>query len=448
MAKQGKKSSKVSKPSQQQSRRDFIKHGVAVGVGVGVGASVGLGCSGAAKKSPPEKIDCPPCETVVAPSPGEPIHEEPEGIRAKSFKKWPIPEPAQVYFSRIKDGQPNRVWAQKTDELFKALKPGSVINKDHLVAVKQHFGEKGNKGYIKPELTRRVIDEIKRLGGKPMLVETNTLYKGSRTNTYDHIVTARNHGFSLEQTGSPVAILDGLTGQIQQAVAIPGKHFKVVFVASDILFFQSMVVLSHFKGHSLSSFGATLKNLAMGLASRAGKLAQHSDFKPFIDPKKCIHCGDCAVWCPPKSLFMKNGKLQFNESTCIGCGQCLTVCPHGAIHNKSPRTEQNAFMEKMAEYALGGAAAFEGKSLYLNVVNHVSRACDCARGDNPVIAPDVGIFASTDPVAIDMASLEISRKVWGEDPFKKIYPNVDGEVTIKHAEKLGLGTTKYNLIES
>ena len=437
-----------------ETRRVFLKRGVLVGVGAGVAGAAGTrfvgGCS-PSKKEEPEKIECPPCETKVAARPsGDPKVEKGEKgeVRARAFKKWPIAKPAEVHYARIKDGQPDKVWAQKIDELFKKLKPESLIKKDHLVALKQHFGEKGNKGHIKPELTKKVIDEIKRLGGKPMLVETNTLYKGSRTNTYDHIVTARNHGFSLEAIGAPVSILDGLTGQIQQAVAIPGKHFKVVFVASDVLFFKSLVALNHVKGHKLSGFGGALKNLAMGLASRAGKLAQHADFKPFIDSKKCIDCGDCAVWCPPGSLFMKKGKLQFNESTCIGCGQCLTVCPHDAIHNKSPRTETNAFMEKMAEYALGCVASFEGRTLYVNVVNHVSKACDCARGENPVVAPDVGIFAGSDPVAVDMASLEVSRKVWGEDHFKKLYPEVDGEVTIKHAEKIGLGTTKYNLVEA
>jgi len=144
---------------------------------------------------------------------------------------------------------------------------------------------------------------------------------------------------------------------------------------------------------------------------------------------------------------MRNERLQFDETTCIGCGQCLTVCRYGAIQNQSPRTEANAFMEKMAEYALAAAAHFQGKALYVNLVNHVSKRCDCARGDNPVMAPDVGIFASRDPVAVDQASLDISRTVWGKDPFHQLYPGVDGEVTIQHAAKLGLGTTQYTLIE-
>ena len=435
--------------SKDKSRREFLKSGVLAGVGVGAGLAGGAACTKQPKDAPPKESPCPPCETKVEarPAPRDGVKKGGE-VRAKTFDKWPIPSPAEVHYARIKPGQPLKVWAEKTAALFKKLQPEKTIKKDRLVAVKQHFGEHGNKGYIKPEITKKIVDEVKRLGGKPLLVETNTLYKGSRSNTYDHVLTAKEHGFSLEAMGAPVAILDGLNGQNQQAIAIPGKHFKVVFVASDAFFYDSLIALNHVKGHKMAAFGGALKNLSMGLSSRAGKLAQHANFKPFIDPKKCINCGDCAVWCPPGALKMKGGKLQFHGPTCIGCGQCLTVCPHQAIHNRSPRTDKKAFMEKMAEYALGAAAAFAGKTLYVNVVNHVSKVCDCARGKNPVVAPDVGVFASRDPVAVDAATLEVGRKVWGEDPFKKLYPELDGELTLRHAEKLGLGTRKYTLKEA
>jgi hypothetical protein len=420
-------------------------------VGAVVGSTLGIsGCrtktkteKGAASQNEPQTPPrCPPCETQV---PARPPARPGGKVRAKAFSKWPLESPAPVYFIPIGAGKSLQVWAAAVDTLFKKLQPEKLIRKESLVAVKQHFGEKGNKGHIKPQLTQKVIAQTKRLGGKPCLVETNTLYKGSRANSFDHMQTARDHGFSLAALGAPVMIIDGLNGQNQQAINIPGKHFKVVFVASDAFFFDSLVALNHVKGHKMSGFGGALKNLAMGLASRAGKLAQHADFKPFIDPKKCINCGDCAVWCPPGALRMQSGKLQFHADVCIGCGQCLTVCPYGAIHNKSARSEKATFMEKMAEYALGGAAAFGGRALYINVVNHVSKLCDCARGKNPVIAPDVGVLASRDPVALDTATLDVCIKKWGKDHFKKLYPTIDSRVTMKHSAAIGLGTTKYNL---
>lgn len=431
--------------AKESSRRDFLKTSVAVTVGTALGA----GCQPRSEKaenkpSPTEKERkaCPPCETQV---PARPAPKSTGTVRATTYTPWKLEDPASVFFAPVKDRSPIPVWAQKVGELFMKLDPRSVLRKDALVAIKQHFGEHGNKGHIPPGVTKRVVDEVKKLGGKPCLVETNTLYKGSRANTYDHMLTASEHGFSLARLGAPVMILDGVNGQNQQAIAIPGKHFKVVFVASDCFFFDSLVALNHVKGHKMSGFGGAIKNLAMGLSSRAGKLAQHANFKPFIDGKKCTNCGTCAVWCPTGALFMRSNKLQFDSKACIGCGQCLTVCPEGAIENKSTKPGHSIFMEKMAEYALGAAASFGGKALYINVVRHVSELCDCARGKNPIVAPDVGVLASRDPVALDTATLDLCVKAWGKDPFRKLYPEVDYRVTLKHCAKLGLGTLRYKI---
>jgi hypothetical protein len=429
------------KQAKQPGRRAVLRAGLAVGVGSVLGQAA---CKGSKEKTHTKPEPCPPCETKVEARPAE---KASGAVKAKTFASWEIEKPAKVFFASVGKGASLAVWAAKVEELFKKLQPESLLGKTKLIAVKQHFGEKGNKHHIKPKLTGKVLSELKRLQAKPCLVETNTLYKGSRSNTYDHMITADAHGFSLAKLGAPVVILDGLNGQNQQAIAIPGKHFKVVFVASDAFFFDSMVALSHVKGHKLSGFGGAVKNIAMGLASRAGKLAQHADFTPHIDGKKCTNCGTCAVWCPPEALQMKSGKLHFDQKMCIGCGQCLTVCPENAIENRSSRSTQATFMEKMAEYALGGAAAVNGRMICINVVNNVSKLCDCARGENPIVASDVGVFASKDPVAVDAASLDVSVKKWGKDPFAKLYPEVEAKVTLEHAQKIGLGTMSYELVE-
>ena len=172
---------------------------------------------------------------------------------------------------------------EKTTKILEASNLLKIISKNKLVGVKQHFGEKGNEGYIKPEVTKVVLNKIKERLGKPLLIETNTLYHGERSNTYNHLKIAYEHGFNYENVGAPIVIMDGLNGQIQRGVEINGKHFKEVYVASDIPFFDSMIVLSHVKGHIMAGIGGAIKNMAMGLASRAGKLAQHADFKPSLN---------------------------------------------------------------------------------------------------------------------------------------------------------------------
>lgn len=365
---------------------------------------------------------------------------------AKKFKPLSYSVPATVYYMRMPHGTPLAAWAANAKLLFQKAGFADFIGQDKLVAVKQHFGEEGNQGYIRPQITREIVAEIKKKGGKPSLIETNTLYRGSRANSYDHILTAYNHGFTLENTGAPIVICDGMNGQSQQGVSIPGKHFDAVYIASDVFFFDSMIVLSHVKGHSMTGMGGTIKNLGMGLASRSGKLAQHADFKPEVDRKLCNDCGDCVAWCPANALYMVKSKLVFDSKACIGCGECLTVCKLDAIKFSWSKPTV-ACLEKMAEHALGAICGFGGKVGYINFVNHISKVCDCYAKDNPAMAEDVGILASLDPVALDMASYDVTKKVLGKDIFKEMWPSVDGVHTMKYSEALGMGTTQYNLVE-
>lgn len=370
------------------------------------------------------------------------------GAGVRKFTPLKIEKPAKVWYTPMKPGQSPESWAEKIHALFLEGDLGRVVSKDKLVAVKQHFGEKGNEGYIRPQITRRIVDEIKKRGGKPSLIETNTLYVGSRANSHDHIRTAYEHGFTVDAVGAPIVICDGLNGQNQQAVAVPGKHSKAVYIASDVFYFDSIVVLSHVKGHMMTGMGGAVKNLGMGLASRSGKLAQHAVFRPTIDWELCNHCGDCPPLCPAGALYMREKKLAFDEASCIGCGQCLTSCGLKAIKTQRGDFADTArTMERMAEHALGAVCGLSGRVAYVNVVNHITKACDCHGGHNEIIGKDVGILASFDPVAIDVAAYDLVKKTHGEDIFRKAHPKVNGMHTFDFAEELGLGTKRYELIE-
>jgi uncharacterized Fe-S center protein len=353
---------------------------------------------------------------------------------------------AQVYFISLQGNESAKSIAKKTELLLDKTKLFSFISAKKIVGIKQHFGEKGNKGYIKPEITKKFIDLVKHKKGKPLLIETNTLYKGERSNSYDHIILANKHGFSIENVGAPIVIVDGLNGQNQTAIPISGIHFKKVYIASDIPFLDSMIILSHTKGHIATGLGGALKNLSMGLSSRAGKLAQHSDFKPKLNLKKCIGCGLCKEHCPAKVIKIVNNKAVYDLDKCIGCGECYTVCQHGVI-SFDWDSEGKLIQEKIAEHALGATINHKKKIVYINYFNHITKQCDCWGGKNPVLYKDVGIFAGSDPVAVDTACIDMAKEKLGVDVFNEMWPDIDPTIQMKHAEKIGLGTRKYKLIE-
>ncbi len=354
--------------------------------------------------------------------------------------------PAPVYFIPLSEKESDEECARKTAQLLGSSDFNSIIEEDTLVAVKQHFGESGNNNYISPANTKVIVDWVKSYKGLPLLVETNTLYKGQRSDSYHHLEQAYKHGFTYSNVGAPIHILDGVHGQNQHPVAIPGKHFSKVYMVPDIPFFTSIVVVSHVKGHLLSGMGGALKNLGMGFSSRAGKLAQHDDFSPVFDRDKCARCGLCTTFCPENALTLSNDGVQLDTEKCIGCGECYTACRYDAVGFHW--AEKGAvFQEKMVEHALGAVIKHCGKVLYINFVNKLSRHCDCWGEENPVIYPDVGILASYDPVAIDQASCDIAGKVLGKDIFKELWPAIDASVQMKYGEEIGLGTRTYEIIE-
>ncbi|MCU0578376.1 MAG: DUF362 domain-containing protein [Desulfobacterota bacterium] len=364
---------------------------------------------------------------------------------------------APVYFVDLQTSlKENRL--ERLGQLLDRVAFSNPLKKNHLVAIKIHFGEKGNTAYVRPIYLRPVTDKVKAWGGKPFVTDANTLYVGTRAESVSHLQTAIENGFSYETIGAPLIIADGLRGQSSVKVPVRLKHFKTAAVAADIALADGFISVAHFKGHELAGFGGTIKNVGMGCAAREGKLIQHSNISPKVTRKKCIGCGECVSHCAQGAIALEEKKSVINPETCVGCGECILTCPQGAIQVQWNESIP-VFQEKMVEYTAGVLKGKEGRTLFLNFLTDISPACDCyGHADRPIVR-DIGILASTDPVAIDQASADLVNREpgnrdsaltknfeAGEDKFRGVYPQIDWERQLVYGEEIGLGTRQYDLI--
>ncbi|MDK2891697.1 DUF362 domain-containing protein [Methanohalophilus sp.] len=366
---------------------------------------------------------------------------------------------SKVFFTDLKVRKDFENTLSKIRRLFDAAGFESLIDKNELTAIKLHFGERGNEGFISPVHVRQVVDKARNCGANPFLTDTNTLYSGSRRNAVDHLTTAIEHGFGYEVTRAPLVIADGLDGNNFHEVAIAGNHFDKVKIASSIADSHSMIVMSHFKGHELAGFGGAIKNLAMGCAAVPGKMEQHAGLHPEVDPDSCIGCGRCVETCIYEALEISESIASVRHEKCIGCGECMLVCPVKAIDFNQERDAEK-FIEMMTEYALGAVTGKQKKVGYMNFLVNITPECDCAPWSDIPLVPDIGILASIDPVAIDAASLYLvnqqhgivhsklhSNFEIGEDKFKGVWENSAGNHQLDYGEKIGLGSRDYELIK-
>jgi len=347
---------------------------------------------------------------------------------------------------------------QKLARLVKKAGIKKILAKDDLAAVKIHFGEQGNTSFIRPIYIRQLIQTIRETKATPFLTDANTLYVGSRSDAVSHIKTAIENGFSYSSMdGAPVIIADGLFGKSETRVQVDLKHCSCVYIGSEIITANGLVSVAHFKGHELSGFGGTLKNLGMGCASRRGKLEQHSNVSPRIKRKTCIGCAQCADHCPGQAITLKEKKAYINKALCIGCAECIVRCPTQSININWNQTIP-VFLEKMMEYTLGVLKNKQDKALFINFITDIAPKCDCLPYSESPIVSDIGVVVSTDPVAIDQASADLVNNQRalpgsvltcnfdpGQDKFKGLYPSVDWEHQLDYAEKIGLGTREYTL---
>lgn len=364
---------------------------------------------------------------------------------------------SEVYFTDLRSRSKHGNKVNKIKRLFDESGLDKVVSIDDLTAIKLHFGEMGNDSFIKPIFLRSVVDKILEYRGKPFLTDTNTLYFGSRHNSVDHLKTAILNGFDYAVAGAPLVIADGLLGENWKSVDVGLKHFNQVKIAGDILSSDSMIVLSHFKGHAMSGFGGALKNLAMGCASSPGKIEQHAMNKPTITDS-CTGCGVCIGECPTYAMYLEEGKCHIDYDMCIACNNCLEICPESAITLKWE--DIPVFMERMMEYSYGAVKDKQGKVGYINFLTDITPDCDCVPWSDAPLVPDIGFLASTDPVALDNASYHLVNHQKGFkgsllhgnyeeecDKFKGVWKDVDAAVQLKYAEKIGLGYMDYDLIK-
>ncbi len=363
---------------------------------------------------------------------------------------------SKVYFIDLR-ATPKENLVSKLGRLVDITGLSETIKERELVAVKLHFGELGNTAFIRPLFIRKIVESIKGIGGFPFLTDANTLYAGTRSDSPRHLTTAIQNGFAYSVIEAPLIIADGLRGKSETAVTVNQKRFKRVYIGTDIVEADALISVAHFKGHELSGFGGTIKNLGMGCASRKGKLAQHSTVAPKVIEKKCVGCGDCISHCSQNALALIDEKAVLDSKKCIGCGECILVCPNEAIQIQWDQAIP-VFLENMVEYTMGVLKGKEDKTLFLNFITNVSPACDCYGYNDAPIVRDIGIVASKDPVAIDQASVDLvnseqalpdsclkTNMASGEDKFRGVYPNVDWTIQLDYAENLGLGSRNYEL---
>lgn len=352
----------------------------------------------------------------------------------------------KVYFIDVDPEETLETTASRVGALFRAAGLDECIAENDVTALKMHFGERKNDTHIPPCLVKPVVDAVSERGGKAFLTDTCVLYKSPRDNAVEHIRLAHEHGFTLEGAGAPVVIADGLIGNAERQVSIPGKLFEQVSIASLALDANAMFVLTHVTGHIGTGLGGAIKNLGMGLASRKGKLRQHSVMKPAVSVKDCTGCWTCMDHCPADAIAAKVDAAQIDHEVCVGCGECLTVCRFSALKFDWNRKEYD-LEQRMAEHALGAVIGKPAKVGYISFLMSITKDCDCFSVKQEPIIPDIGIVASRDPVAIDAASLDLIEKESRKSLAEMSYPEIDPWDQIRHGEKIGLGRRDYELIQ-
>jgi len=353
---------------------------------------------------------------------------------------------SKVYFIAADSREPAEVLADKTRRIYLAAGLNERLEETDFTALKIHFGEVRNTGYIKPQWLAGLLREIRNKAPRVFLTDTNTLYVGNRSNSIDHIRLAWSHGFTPEIVGVPIVIADGLIGRDKYEAGGAQERTVSSKIAAGILDADALVCLSHVTGHVQTGLGAAIKNMGMGCASRAGKLDQHSTVHPWVSPQQCRNCGMCREFCPAEAIIQAEGHVRIDPARCIGCGECLVVCKPGAVKMKWDE-DSRRLQEMMAEYAFRVFRHFKGKAAFLNFLVKITKDCDCMAKDDPRIVEDIGLLASLDPVAADKAAADmVIRRGGGADAFRRGY-DIDWSFQLSHGEKIGLGSMDYELID-
>ncbi|MFH1807280.1 MAG: DUF362 domain-containing protein [Pseudomonadota bacterium] len=334
---------------------------------------------------------------------------------------------------------------EKLHRLWVAARFDALFTRHDLTAIKVHVGEPGTRTFISPAVVAPLVRCVIAAGATPFLTDTAVLYRSPRDNGVSHARVAHDHGFTIEAVGAPFIPADGLIGADEIEVRVDGTHFETVAMASGILQARSVLVLSHATGHLGTGLAATLKNLGMGCASRKGKLRQHHGQQPHISEDRCTACGTCAQWCPSDAITVDSA-AHIDGEICIGCGECIAICRDTAVEFGWGIMGRE-LQERVVDHAAAVVREKKGKIGFVTSVMQVTKDCDCLGLDQKPLLDDIGLLASTDPVAIDQAALDLVARQAGKSLESMSYPRHDASVQLAAAERMGLGSRSYELVE-
>ncbi|WP_421903913.1 DUF362 domain-containing protein [Maridesulfovibrio sp.] len=364
---------------------------------------------------------------------------------------------SKVYFWNLRTTRKSP-HALKMKKLLKQSGLNAIIDPGNLVALKVHFGESGNTGYLNALNLRPIVDFLKKAGAKPFFTDTSTLYVGDRGESVSHGLLAARHGYDPNVVGAPVMFADGLRGEYETTIPYAGEHISEAHVGGMFMETDMMVTLNHVKGHGLAGYGGAIKNIGMGCASKKGKMHIHVSTGPHLHPEKCTGCGVCITECAAKALDLDDEGKIIMGGKCTGCGRCFLSCRYGAI-SIDWKSDVDIFTKRLIEYNKAILDNLKRPAMHINFLMNITPDCDCHGYSDAPICPDLGVMISSDPVAVDQASLDMINAApplypsrlpdglsKGDDKFKALAPDTPDSFGLKYAEEIGLGSRNYKLV--
>ena len=350
---------------------------------------------------------------------------------------------SKVYFIES-DSHDAEERAAALKRLLDELGPFSVYQKDEIIPVKLTIGDSPCIYQLSPDLVKPIVAGIKKQGARPFLFDTSVIYPGQRQNAVDHLNLAQSKGFGHARVGAPFIIADGLLGQDGKEFTLDAEDVRKIKAPSFVGMLDSLVVLSHPTGHIVSGYAGAVKNVAMGMVCRPTKQVQHSALKPSVIEKKCTSCGYCIRVCPVKAVSFKGEKAFIDQKLCVGCAECLCACNFNAIYINW-HEDPHIFCRRMVEVAYFILAKFKNK-FFVNFAFDITKECDCiSNRDEKMVAQNLGILASYDPLSLDKATADLAGKKPKTDFFKDTKGVYDA--MFEYAAQKGLGSLEYDLVK-